>query len=101
MSQELEIYFGRVGKDPEVRQTKSNETLCLFSIACQPTNDEKTIWKNIVAWGDLAKVTSLCLRKGSKVFVQGSSKKSEYTDKNGRPRIYEELKARHVGFVNC
>jgi Single-strand binding protein family len=65
------ILVGNVGKDPEVRYSKSGTPVANFSLATserfKDRNDEwqdRTEWHNIVAWQDLAEIVGEYVAKG-------------------------------------
>lgn len=98
------IITGRLGRDPEVRQTPQGSTVASFSVASNHTwttadnrQQEHTEWFNIVAWNRLADVVSTNLRQGSHVYVEGRLQTQNWTDQaSGQPRIRVELIASDV-----
>ncbi len=89
------ILIGNLGRDPEVRRFANGGQVVNFSIATADTwkdkatgeRKEKTEWHNIKIFNEqLGKVAEQYLKKGSKVYIQGSLQTSEYTDKDGNQR---------------
>jgi single-strand DNA-binding protein len=85
------VVTGRVGRDPEMRQTESGRSVTNFSVADNRRYTggngercEETIWFRVAAWGPLAEVCSRYLSKGRQVAVQGRLR----PDENGNPRIW-------------
>ena len=84
------ILVGNLGKDPEVRNLQSGESVANVAIATSnkyknragETVDE-TEWHNAVLFGRLAEIAGQYLKKGSTVYVEGRLKTEKYTDKNG------------------
>jgi hypothetical protein len=75
------ILVGNVGKDPEVRYSQSGTPVANFSLATnerfKDRNDEwqeRTEWHSIVAWQRLAEIVGEYVAKGSKVYVEASSR---------------------------
>ena len=75
------ILVGNLGKDPEVRRMTSGEPVVSFSVATSETwrdkssgeRKEKTEWHRVVVFNkNLAEVAEKYLRKGSKVYIEGS-----------------------------
>jgi single-strand DNA-binding protein len=71
------ILIGRVGKDPEIRQT-DNSKVAKFSMATsekwkdkQGEQKEDTTWHNVVVWGKLADVVESWVKKGMLLMVSG------------------------------
>ncbi len=93
------ILIGNLGRDPEVRFTQSGAKIVNFSIATSETwkdkqtgeRREKTEWHRIVIFNDrLADVAEKYLRKGSKIYVEGALRTSEY-EKDGIKRYSTEV----------
>ncbi len=89
------ILIGNLGRDPEVRRFPSGGQVVSFSIATTDSwrdkttgeRKDKTEWHNIQIFNEqLGKVAEQYLKKGSKVYVQGSLQTREYTDKDGIQR---------------
>ncbi len=84
------ILVGTLGKDPEVRQSTSGNTLTSISVA---TNEkwkdkngemqERTEWHRVKFFGRLAEIAGEYLKKGSQVYLEGSLRTEKYTDKAG------------------
>jgi single-strand DNA-binding protein len=94
------ILVGNVGRDPEIRRLGSGEPVCNFSIATSETwrdkatgeRKERTEWHNIVIFNEnLAKVAEQYVKKGSKLYIEGSLQTRKYTDKNGAERQTTEV----------
>src|ERR1700687_4593589 len=76
------ILVGNVGKDPEVRYSKSGTPVANFSLATnerfKDRNDEwqeRTEWHSIVAWQRLAEIVGEYVAKGSKCTSKVSSRR--------------------------
>jgi len=87
------IIVGNLGRDPEARSMPSGDRMVTFSIATSETwkdkqsgeRREKTEWHNIVIFNDhLAKVAENYLKKGSKVYIEGSLQTRKYTNRDGQ-----------------
>ena len=72
------IVVGNVGKDPEVRYSRSGTPVANFSLATnerfKDRNDEwqeRTEWHCIVAWQRLAELVGEYVAKGSNLYVEG------------------------------
>lgn len=76
--------FGRLGKDPEMRQIQNGKSVCNFSIATTEkyNGNEETQWHNVVAWGKQAEVVSKYFKKGSRILIEGKMTYSQY-ESNG------------------
>jgi single-strand DNA-binding protein len=95
------ILVGNLGKDPEVRNTQDGSKVVNFTLATSETwNDkasgerkEKTEWHRVaILFNDgLAGVAERYLKKGSKVYVEGSLQTRKWTDQGGQERYTTEV----------
>lgn len=85
------ILIGNLGSDPESKVTTSGSQLASTTLATSESwkdkqtgqQQEKTEWHKVVFTGRLAEIASQYLRKGSKVYVEGSLKTHKWTDQKG------------------
>lgn len=97
------ILLGTVGRDPEVRSLgASGNTVTSISLATSEAWKDKntgqlteqTEWHRVVFYGRLAEISGEYLRKGSKVYVEGSIHTKKWQDKTtGQDRYSTEIKA--------
>lgn len=104
------ILLGTVGRDPEVRSLGAGgSTVTNISLATseswkdkntgQPT--EQTEWHRVVFYGRLAEISGEYLRKGSKVYVEGSLHTRKWQDKTtGQDRYSTEIKASAMQLID-
>ena len=94
------ILVGNLGKDPEVRRMTSGEPIVNLSVATSDSwrdkatgeRKEKTEWHRVVIFNEnLAKVAEQYLRKGSKVYLEGSLQTRKWTDKEGAEKYSTEV----------
>jgi single-strand DNA-binding protein len=90
--------IGRLGQDPELKYTQSGIAVAKFSLATSMSwkdqdgnNQEKTEWHNIVVWRKLAEICAEYLKKGSKVYVEGSLSTSTWEDENKKKHYKTEV----------
>ena len=89
------ILIGNVGKDPEVKYTPSGTPVAKFSLATNERYKDKngqrqdrTEGHNLVAWQRTAEIVGEYVKKGSKVYIEGSLRTSSWDDKStGREEI--------------
>jgi single-strand DNA-binding protein len=100
------MLIGRLGKDPEIRYTKSGSAVANFTVAtddgykdAQGNRQERTEWHNIVAWGKLADFAHNYLKKGREVYIEGRIQTREWTDKENNKRHTTEIVANTIRFV--
>ena len=104
------ILLGTVGRDPEVRSLgASGSTLTSIILATKDVWKDKntgelveqTEWHRVVFYGRLADISSQYLRKGSKVYVEGSIHTKKWQDKTtGQDRYSTEIKANLIEFLD-
>lgn len=90
--------IGRLGIDPEVRTFSADSKMARLQIATSDRTKDKegklkehTHWHNVVAWGNLAKITESYLKKGSKVAIEGRLNYRSFEDKDGNKRYVTEI----------
>jgi len=100
------ILVGNLGADPEVRYTQGGEPVAELRIATSEqwtdkagARQERTEWHAISVWGKTAELCGQYLAKGRSVYVEGSLRTREYTDKEGVNRKAWEVRADKVTFL--
>lgn len=75
--------IGRLGKDPEVRFTKSGIAVCDFSLATDiKLKGEKVVsWHEITIWGDRGEKAGQWLSKGRLAAITGQLNDNEWASK--------------------
>lgn len=93
------IIVGNLGADPEVRRLTSGDPVVNLRIATSESwrdknsgeRKEKTEWHQVVIFNEnLAKVAEQYLKKGMKVYVEGSLQTREW-EKDGAKRYTTEI----------
>ncbi len=82
---------GRLGSNPELKYTRDQKPICIFSVAENTLNSTTVNWHKIVVWGKQAESCQVFLKKGSLVFVQGQKINQIYKNKNGEDKSSEEI----------
>ena len=93
------ILVGNLGKDPESRFLPSGSQVTSFSVATSQAwkdkqtgeQQQRTEWHRVVVFNRLAEIASEYLKKGSKVYVEGSLRTQKWQDKNGADRYTTEV----------
>ncbi|WP_295681083.1 single-stranded DNA-binding protein [uncultured Nevskia sp.] len=93
------ILIGNLGKDPEVKYFPNGDAFCNLTLATSESwNDkasgekkEKTEWHNVVFTRKLAEIAGQYLKKGAKVYVEGSLRTRKWQDKEGQDRYTTEI----------
>ena len=82
--------IGNVGQDPEIKSTQDGKKIANFSLATTEgwkdkssgEKKTKTEWHKIVVFQDnLVKIIESYVKKGSKLYLQGSLQTRKWTDK--------------------
>ena len=92
--------IGTLGKDPETKTFPNGGSSTQFSIATSETWTDKTTgerkehteWHRIVLNNRLGEIAQQYLRKGSKVYIEGSLRTRQWTDQNGQERYTTEIR---------
>ncbi|MBQ0724825.1 MAG: single-stranded DNA-binding protein, partial [Cycloclasticus sp.] len=98
-----------LGKDPDVRYMPNGAAVTSITVATsdswkdkstgQPV--EKTEWHNVVFYRKLAEIAGQYLKKGSKVYIEGSLKTSKWQDKEtGNDRYKTEIVANEMQMLD-
>jgi len=98
------ILVGNVGQDPEVQYTAGGVPVAKVSLATnerfKDRNDQwqdRTEWHSVVAWKRLAEIVGECVRKGSKIYVEGKLQTSTWEDRqSGEKKYRTEIVARDI-----
>lgn len=95
------ILVGNLGRDPEVRYLPSGGAVANITVATSESwkdkatgaMQEQTEWHRVVFYGRLAEIAGEYLRKGSKVYLEGSIHTRKWQDKQtGQDRYSTEIK---------
>ena len=97
--------MGRLVRDPGVRVTPSEKTVCTFTLAVdrpftnQATGQREADFINIVVWGKAAELCGNSLTKGQRLLVEGRLQIRNYEAKDGTKRYVTEVIADRVEFI--
>jgi single-strand DNA-binding protein len=100
------MLIGNLGRDPEAKSVGS-KTVCEFSLAtterwkdANGQEQKQTDWHRIVVWGKQAENAAKYLKKGSMVYIEGSMRYRDWTDKEGNKRSTPEVQAQSITFLD-
>ena len=93
------ILVGNVGQDPETKFAASGAAITNISVATSETwkdkqtgqPQERTEWHRVVFFNRLGEIAGEYLRKGSKVYVEGSLRTRKWQDQSGTDRYTTEI----------
>src|SRR5438105_12215856 len=94
------ILIGNLGADPEIRRTQDGRPIANLRVATSETwrdkatgeRREKTEWHRVVIFNEgLCKIVEQYVKKGSKVYLEGSLQTRKWQDKDGQDRYSTEV----------
>lgn len=103
------IIVGNLGDDPESRTFPDGGVLTNISVATSESwkdkqtgqPQERTEWHRVVFNGRLAEIAAKYLKKGSKVYIEGSLRTRKWQDKQtGQDRYATEINAREMQMLD-
>lgn len=102
------ILVGNVGSDPEVRYLPNGNPVANLSIATSETwkdkqtgeRQERTEWHRVVYFNRLAEIVSEYVKKGAKVYTEGSLRTRKWQDQNGNDRYTTEIVANELQMLD-
>ena len=105
MSVNKAILVGRLGVDPELRNTGTGTSVVNIRMATTDRRKEgdqwvdHTEWHNVTVWGRTAENVAKFCSKGKEIYVEGKIQTRKYTDKSGVDRYSTEIVADNVRFL--
>ncbi len=94
------ILVGNVGGDPEIRSTSDGREIANFSLATSESwkdkasgeKKEKTEWHRVVIFSQgLAGIVKNYVKKGTKLYIEGSLQTRKWTDNAGVEKYTTEI----------
>lgn len=102
------ILIGNIGQDPEVKYLPSGGAVTNVSLATseawkdkttgQP--QERTEWHRVVFFNRLGEIAGEYLRKGSKVYIEGSLRTRKWQAQDGADRYSTEIVASEMQLLD-
>lgn len=102
------ILIGNLGQDPESRVMQNGNAVTTLSIATseswtdKATNQkqERTEWHRVVLFNRLGEVAAQYLKKGSKVYIEGSLRTRKWQDQSGVEKYTTEIVASNMQMLD-
>lgn len=102
------ILVGNLGQEPETRYMPSGGAVTNVSIATSETwkdknsgqMQERTEWHRVVFFNRLAEIAGEYLKKGTKVYVEGSLRTRKWQDQSGTDRYTTEIVASEMQMLD-
>ena len=99
--------IGNLGKDPETRYSQGGSAVTKFSVATTESwkdrqsgeQQEHTEWHDVVCFARLAEIAGEYLKKGSKVYIEGSLRTSSW-EADGQKKYRTEVIARELQMLD-
>ncbi len=102
------IIIGNLGADPEVRQFSNGGSVTNISVATSEQWTDKqsgekreaTEWHRIALYNRLGEIAAQYLRKGSKVYIEGSLHTRKYQAPDGSDRYATDIKGSQMQMLD-
>ena len=102
------ILVGNVGVDPDVRYMPNGNAVTTLSLATSETwkdkqtgdKQERTEWHRVVCFNRLGEIAGEYVRKGSKLYVEGSLRTRKWQDPQGQDRYTTEIVASDIQMLD-
>lgn len=95
------ILVGNLGQDPETRYMPNGNPVTNISVATSETwkdrqtgqQQERTEWHRVVLFNKLGEIAGQYLKRGSKVYIEGSLRTRKWQGQDGQDRYTTEIVA--------
>ena len=94
------LLIGRLGNDPEIKQTQGGKSFASLSLATSESwkdkssgeKKEKTEWHRVVIFNEgLVNIVQQYLKKGAQIYIEGQLTTNKYTDSNGQEKYSTQI----------
>lgn len=98
--------LGNVGRDPEIRSLQSGDKMANITVATEESwidkssgeRKKRTEWHRVVVWNKmLVGIIEKHVKKGTKLYLEGSNETRKWTDQQGNERYSTEVVIRQFG----
>ncbi|MDB2360438.1 single-stranded DNA-binding protein [Porticoccaceae bacterium] len=102
------IIVGNCGQDPETRYMPSGGAVTNLSLATSESwkdkntgdQQERTEWHRVVFFNRLAEIVEQYVKKGSKVYIEGSLRTRKWQGQDGQDRYTTEIVASEMQMLD-
>ncbi len=102
------ILVGNIGVDPEVRYMPNGNAATTLSLATSESwkdkvtgeKQERTEWHRVVCFNRLGEIAGEYIRKGSKIYVEGSIRTRKWQDQQGQDKYTTEIIASDIQMLD-
>lgn len=102
------ILIGNIGTEPEVRYMPSGAAVTTLSLATSETwkdkqsgeKQERTEWHRVVCFNRLGEIAGEYVKKGSRIYIEGSLRTRKWQDAQGQDRYTTEIVANDMQLLD-
>lgn len=102
------ILVGNLGSDPDIKYSQAGAAIANISLATSDAYKDKktdkfvetTEWHRVVFFSRLAEIAGQYLKKGSKIYIEGSLRTRKWQDKSGADRYTTEIIANEMQMLD-
>ena len=102
------IIVGNLGQDPETRYMPSGNAVTNINVATSESwkdkqtgqQQERTEWHRVVMFNKLGEIAGQYLKKGSKVYIEGSLRTRKWQGQDGQDRYTTEIVANEMQMLD-
>ena len=103
------ILIGHIGADPDLRYMPSGNAATTLSVATNESwkdkqtgeRQERTEWHRVVCFNRLGEIAGEYVKKGSKVYIEGSLRTRKWQDQQGTDRYTTEIVASDIQMLDA
>jgi single-strand DNA-binding protein len=103
------ILIGNIGGDPDVRYMPNGNAVTTLSLATSESwkdkqtgeKQERTEWHRVVCYNRLGEIAGEYIRKGSKLYVEGSLRTRKWQDQQGQDKYTTEIIASDIQMLDA
>ena len=99
--------IGNLGADPSFKRFNNGGSVTNISLATSEVwkrdgeTHERTEWHNVVFHNGLADIANQYLKKGSRIYLEGSIRSRKYEDKDSKERTVYEVHAYEMNLLDA
>ncbi|WP_338521790.1 single-stranded DNA-binding protein [Candidatus Legionella polyplacis] len=101
------ILIGNVGNTPEIRYMSNGNPVATLSLATNEVwknkktfeKQEKTEWHRVIFFNKLGETVREYIKKGSKLYIEGSLRTRKWQDSEGKDRYITEIVANDLNIL--
>jgi single-strand DNA-binding protein len=102
------ILIGHIGADPDLRYMPSGNAATTLSVATNESwkdkqtgeRQERTEWHRVVCFNRLGEIAGEYVKKGSKLYVEGSLRTRKWQDQQGNDKYTTEIVASDIQMLD-